>query len=232
MTLRHISSDLIKPGAIVGTVHSPESLRAAQRLVRGGVDLLELRVDHFAEDPAALLRAAAKFRSPIIVTVRHPGEGGQHALIAARRRELLAGFLPVATAIDVELRSVRSFAGVLAEARARGILLIVSAHDFRATPSVKKLRALVRNAVAAGADIVKIATRADRCADLERLLGLFSAPSPVPLSVMAMGRFGKVSRLLFARAGSVLNYAHLGAANASGQWSVHDYRERLSELAK
>jgi 3-dehydroquinate dehydratase-1 len=62
------------------------------------------------------------------------------------------------------------------------------------------------------------------------LLGIFTAKSTPPLSVMAMGAFGKVSRLLFAQAGSVLNYAYLGTANASGQWSALDFRRRLAEL--
>lgn len=228
MTARHLSSDLIKPGAIVGTVHSAASLRAAGRAP--GVDLLELRVDHFAENPAELLRAARKLKVPAIVTVRHPAEGGQHDLGFAQRRALYTQFLPVAAAIDVELRSVRALAGVLRMARDRGIPIIVSAHDFRATPSVARLSETVRRAVEAGADIVKIATRADSVADLHRLLALLIGRTRHPLSVMAMGRFGKVSRLLFAQAGSVLSYAYLGAANASGQWSAALFRQRLAEL--
>lgn len=231
MTHGHNSSDLIKAGAIVGTVHSPESLRAARRIGAGTLDWLELRVDHFAADPAPLLKAAAALSWPLIVTARHPAEGGKHALSIARRRELYAQFLPHAAALDVELRSLRALAGVVQEARARGVLLIVSCHDFRATPSVARLRELTRRAVAAGADVVKIAARADTCGDLQRLLGLLATKSSRPLSVMAMGRFGKVSRLLFAQAGSVLNYAYLGTANASGQWSALEFRRRLAELS-
>jgi 3-dehydroquinate dehydratase I len=78
--------------------------------------------------------------------------------------------------------------------------------------------------------VVKIAARADTCGDLNRLLALFSCIAPCPLSIMAMGPFGKVSRLLFAQAGSILNYAYLGTANASGQWSASDFRARLAEL--
>ena len=230
MTERKNSSNLIKPGAIVGTVHSPASLRAARRLGSGVVDWLELRVDHFADAPAPLRKAAPKFPLPLIVTARHPSEGGRHDLGFPRRRELYAEFLPWAAAIDVELRSVRALAGVMDAARTRGAQIIVSFHDFRATPSAARLREIVQRALAAGADVVKIAARAETCGDLQRLLGLFAEKSPCPLSVMAMGRFGKVSRLLFAQAGSVLNYAYLGAANASGQWSAPDFRKRLAEL--
>lgn len=231
MTNRKNSSDLIKAGAIVGTVHSPQSLQAARRVRPGALDLLELRVDHFADDPAPLLKAAAALSLPAIVTVRHPSEGGKNALGFARRRELYAQFLPSAAAIDVELRSIRALAGVAKDARACGAVLIVSFHDFRATPSVSRLREIIHRSVAAGADVVKIATRADTCGDLQRLLGLFATKFPQPLSVMAMGRFGKVSRLLFAQAGSVLNYGYLGTANASGQWSALEFRKRLAELA-
>ena len=221
----------MKPGAIVGTVHSPESLRAARRLARGAVDWLELRVDHFAAAPEPLLAAASKLAAPLIVPVRHPAEGGRNALGFAQRRELYTRFLPRATAIDVELRSVRSLPDVVEQARAGGAGVIVSFHDFCATPSAARLRDVVRRAVAARADVIKIAARADNCAALQRLLALFTAKSPRPLSVMAMGRFGKVSRLLFAQAGSVLNYGYLGAANASGQWPALEFRKRLAETA-
>ena len=232
MTVGKNSSDLIKPGAIVGTVHSPESLRVARRLRRGEVDWLELRVDHFAGAPAALLKAAPELKVPLIVTVRHSAEGGCKGVDYKRRCELYGQFLPFASAIDVELRSATALSEVITEARERGVRLIVSSHDFRTTPSAKRLQQKVRRAIAAGADVVKIAAHAKTAADLQRLLGLFGRKWSRPLSVMAMGRFGKVSRLLFAQAGSVLNYAYLGSANASGQWPAADFRKRLEEVEK
>ncbi len=55
---------------------------------------------------------------------------------------------------------------------------------------------------------------------LAQLLGIFGKKQPLPLSVMGMGRFGKISRLLLAQAGSVLNYGYLDRPNASGQWEA------------
>ena len=54
----------------------------------------------------------------------------------------------------------------------------------------------------------------------------------MPLSVMGMGRFGKISRLLLAQAGSVLNYGYLDRPNASGQWEARLLKSRLAELAE
>jgi 3-dehydroquinate dehydratase-1 len=47
---------------------------------------------------------------------------------------------------------------------------------------------------------------------------------------MGMGALGKVSRLVFAEAGSVLNYGYLDRPNASGQWEATLLKQRLKEL--
>ena len=187
-------------------------------------------MDHFADDPGLLLRAAPRFRAPLIVTVRHPREGGAHQLESKRRRQLFSEFLPVANCIDIELRSVTGFADVIAEARAAGVGVIVSDHHFQRTPSAHSLAVRLRRAVLARADVFKIATFAASPPDVATLLGLLAKPGAIPLSVMGMGRFGKVSRLLFAQAGSVLNYGYLDQPNASGQWEATLLKKRIAEL--
>jgi 3-dehydroquinate dehydratase I len=217
---------------IVGTVHSPESLRSALRLRKGEVDFLEFRVDHFAGDPGSLLRAAPRLSAPIIVTIRHPAEGGAFNLAAKRRRELFSEFLPVANCIDIELRSVVGFGDVLAKARAAGVGVIVSDHHFYRTPSARILAARLHRAIQARADVFKVAAFAANPPDVATLLTLLAKPAPIPLSVMGMGRFGKASRLLFAQAGSVLNYGYLDKPNASGQWEATLLKKRIAELAE
>jgi len=216
---------------IVGAVHSPGSLRCALRLRPGDVDFLELRVDHFAGDPSSLLAAVPRLAAPLIVTVRHPREGGALPLDARRRRQLFHEFLPDANCIDIELRSVAGFAGIISEARAAGVGVIVSDHHFHHTPSARSLAARAQRAALAGADVFKIATFTTSPSDVGALLSLLAKPGPIPLSVMGMGRFGKVSRLLFAQAGSVLNYGYLDQANASGQWEATILKKRIAELA-
>jgi 3-dehydroquinate dehydratase-1 len=195
------------------------------------VDLFELRVDHFSGEPLRLLQAAPRLGAPLIVTVRHPAEGGVGNLSIAQRRELYAQFLPVAKYVDVELRSVRQLAAPIAEARARGVKLIVSAHFFKSTPSLNRLEALRDRAFGAGADVFKVATLTRTLPEVLTLASLLVRSPRLPLSVMGMGKFGKLSRLLLASAGSVLNYGYLDAVQVPGQWPAPLLKERLSESA-
>ena len=224
------SRDLSVRPKVVGAVHSPGALRRALRIRPGEVDFLEIRVDAFAPDPAPLLRALPRLRVPLLITVRHPAEGGAHRLSFAQRRALFAQFLPFAALIDLELRSVEKLASTISAARARGVRVIVSDHHFKTTPPAARLQHTIRRARAAGADICKIAALAETPAALARLLALFAQPQPLPLSIMGMGRFGKISRLLLAQAGSVLNYGYLDEPNASGQWEAVLLQKRLAEL--
>jgi 3-dehydroquinate dehydratase-1 len=217
---------------IVGTIPSSAALACALKLKPGAVDAFELRVDHFAGDPTPLLRAAPRLKAPLIVTVRSPLEGGANRLNDKQRRELLARFFPFADALDLELRSAEAFADTIAEARACKVAVILSCHDFRRTPSIRTLAARLSLAKAARADIFKVATLTNTPADLHTLLGFLTRGADLPLSVMGMGKFGKISRLLFAQAGSVLNYGYLDTVQVPGQWPAVVLKERLAELAQ
>lgn len=221
-------------GAVVGTIHSPKALAAALRLRPNAVDFLEVRVDAFAgaADRNHLEKNLPRLRFPLIITVRHPLEGGANALTLQSRRALFERFLPHASLIDVELRSAEPLRKLREEAQAKGIGVILSHHDFRKTPSLAKLLELRAKAKSAGCSIFKVATVANTPCDLSVLLGfLISRRETDPaLSVMGMGNFGKASRLVLGRAGSVLNYGFLDKAQVSGQWPAALLKERLREL--
>ncbi len=225
-----ISSELPTGALVVGTVHSPGSLQQALRLRLGQVDLLEIRVDHFADDPRTLLRTLPRLAFPLLITGRHPSEGGANDLNVARRRALMMEFLPFAQWIDVELRSVKQFGSILDMARERGIKVVISNHHFHSTPSGARLDALARQAKQAGADIFKLATFTKDLTDIATLSLFLARRHGLPLSVMGMGPFGKVSRLLFAQGGSVLNYGYLDQPNATGQWEATLLKQRLCDV--
>ena len=225
----------LSTGAVVGTLHSASSLSAGLKLRKGALDFLELRVDAFAAqdgfDLDGLEKHVARLKIPLIVTVRHPLEGGAGSLPLARRRALFERFLPYASLVDVELRSAKALKDVIDEAHAQGIAVILSHHDFRATPSLVRLQELRRKAARLGASIFKVAATANTPRDLATLVDFLTQSKAPALAVMGMGAFGKISRLTLGRAGSVLNYGYLDRAQVSGQWPAPLLKERLAELS-
>lgn len=229
MVDKKIAGKLSNYGNVAGTVHSPPCLKAALRTAPGTLDFFEIRVDSLAGMQEKLLRQLPGLKLPLIITVRHPLEGGAHALSAAKRRECYGRFLPHAALLDIELRSVKSMADVISSAQKGKVSIILSYHNFQKTPSLKQLRHLAAAARRAGADVFKVAVTVSTPQDLAVLLE-FQQSQKMPLSLMGMGRYGKVSRLLFAQAGSVLNYGFLGSAQVAGQWPAVLLKKRIAEL--
>jgi 3-dehydroquinate dehydratase-1 len=226
-----IVTSLTHPG-VVGTVHSADSLAAARKMRPGQCDWFELRVDNFFPDTGELRRVAPKLACPRIVTVRHAAEGGAApGMTAGQRRGLYEEFLPGAGLVDIELRQARPMGMVIRQAKEAGVGVILSHHDFRRTPGLKKLRELARRAGESGADIFKVATMTRKAVDLAILIEfLADEKRGIRLAVMGMGPYGKISRLALARAGSCLNYGYLGTPNATGQWPVALLKARIAEL--
>lgn len=212
---------------IVGVIASAADLRIGHRM-REKPDLFELRLDYLAGNERRLERALGALDRPLIITARHPGEGGAHALKTSQRRELLTRFLPFAQYVDVELRSAESFHSLLRVGGNRKVKRILSFHDFDSSPTRGSLHAKARRAAALGADIFKIAVRTDTNAQLARLLEFFvAARSGISLSAMGIGRLGGISRVLLAQCGSVLTYAALGSKTVHGQLTVEELRLAL-----
>lgn len=212
---------------IVGVIFSWSDFQRALRM-RQPPDLFELRLDALVADLEAVQREIEKLPAPVIITARHPREGGANNLSPDRRRGLLRRFLDHASYIDIELRSAASSAAILAAARAKKIRTIISFHDFRETPSPAKLHEIRRAAESLGADVLKIATTTDTPEQLAKLQEFFSTSKrTTKIAVMGMGRLGGAARLWCAKRGSVLNYAHLGTASVEGQLSVAQWRRAL-----
>jgi 3-dehydroquinate dehydratase I len=210
---------------IVGVISSRADLRRAVRM-RNPPDLFELRLDAAMARIEEAKDAIGRLRAPLIITARHPREGGFNELSSRERRRLLQQFLPHAAYVDIELRSARSLAAVVEEVRARSIRTIISFHDFSGTPSRARLDEIARAVQSLGADVLKVATRTDTCAQLTRLLDFFEQHSVKrKIAAMGIGRLGRISRLEFARRGSVLNYAHLGTPQTAGQLSIAQLRQ-------
>ena len=209
---------------LVGVIMSLADLDSAIQM-RKPPDLFELRLDQLARDLDKVEKKLPKLRAPLIMTARHPREGGANQLSTQQRRNLLSRFLPRARYIDVELRSVNALRPLLQAARRQNVGRIVSFHNLKATPDSRILRSKARAAKAHGANIFKLATRTDKPAQLARLFD-FMAKKDVDLavSIMGIGRLGAISRVLLAHYGSTLIYTSIGQSRIEGQISLEQLR--------
>jgi len=198
-----------------------------------GADVVELRADLF-DDPSvetitsALVRLRRAGR-PILLTARAANEGGR-AMAEERRLAIYEAGLPLADAIDVEIASAALAAALVPHAKAAGRLVLLSTHDFTTTPAPGELLARVDRALAAGADVAKIATHATSLAELRTLLDVTRTAAPRPVVTLAMGPMGPLSRVVLSAAGSLLTYASVGAPTAPGQMPLAELAALVRRL--
>jgi len=214
---------------VVASINCPDDIPFAGS---GLADVLEWRLDGLQElAPSASQELIAACQRPSILTARREDEGGfcpwptAHARLAA-----VQAMASSARWIDIEARTLGESAEwreAAADWRTRGVGLIVSYHDFAAVPDDDALAMAAGIAAEVGAEVLKIAGTAHTLDDVHQLGQVFSLPGSSLRSVMAMGKFGQSSRLLFAAAGSVLNYGYLRTASVPGQWPADSLRRLL-----
>jgi 3-dehydroquinate dehydratase type I len=189
-------------------------------------DLFELRLDCLLDFVENVKSVLPKLGAPLLITARDSHEGGVRKLRLPQRRDLLNQFLNHAAYMDIELRSVRALRSLFVLAKKKQVRRIISYHNFKSTPSMQILAAKAREAKSHGADIFKVATRTDTPKELGRLLEFMTKSHlDLALALMGIGKLGAISRVLLARAGSVLIYASLGTmSDVEGQLSLEQLR--------
>jgi len=197
-------------------------------------DVIEIRLDGLR---AALASGCiASIPKPVLATNRPVWEGGQYTGGEEERiNQLCAALRDGARYVDIELRTAPDLRHRLVhEARQHGAEVIVSSHDFQATPSAGQLSATLRQMIESGADIGKIVTTAADPGDALRVLALQqeAMAAHFPLSAFAMGAAGTISRLATLYLGGFMTYTALARdqATAPGQITVHDLHALLALL--
>jgi 3-dehydroquinate dehydratase I len=209
-------------------------------------DLLEWRVDFFdgiadtqaVADLAAALKQAAR-GIPLLFTRRSSREGGEpialdEAQVAALCRAVCAS--GQVDLIDYEMsQDAQHVAQVRDAARAAGVQLVLSFHDFQATPAADALQQRFALAQQLGADVAKIAVMPRGMDDVLTLLSATLAASQslgIPVISMAMGGAGALTRLAGGLFGSALSFAVGEQASAPGQWPIEELETALALLRK
>jgi 3-dehydroquinate dehydratase-1 len=207
---------------------------ADEPAARADADALEFRLDG-ADAPLAALDAY-EGTLPIIATNRPEREGGAVPDGPERLDTLRSAAAdPAIAAVDVELSTVdRGEArAVLDTARAHGTRVIVSTHDFAATPPPARLRELLSSAGETG-DVAKLATTATGPGDVLDLLTATHEAKRAGerVATMAMGEAGRHSRAVAPLYGSRIGYAPVRAteATAPGQYDLATLRVLIDRL--
>ncbi|NPA41402.1 MAG: type I 3-dehydroquinate dehydratase [Aquificae bacterium] len=193
-----------------------------------GADLVELRVDQFSNTEVSYVedrvREAKEAGLGVILTVRIPEEGGREV---KNRREIFEKVAPLCDYADVELSARSEIIFVRNAVVSGGGKLIVSFHNFEFTPPNWVIREVLREGHRYGG-IPKVAVKANSYEDTARLLCVGNQEKYDKI-LIAMGDFGKVSRVAGFPFGSVISYASLGKALAPGQLPLEDV-VKLREL--
>ncbi|MBN2111397.1 MAG: type I 3-dehydroquinate dehydratase [Methanosarcinaceae archaeon] len=226
--------DLDKRPAIVSVIDDDpaENAKAAKWL---GADVLELRLDlinfpDLDEARKTIERIRVNTGLPCIATNRLQSDGGRWEGSEEDRIAVLIDILPFVEAIDIELSADASQRSkVIEAAKAAGATVIVSAHDFNATPSVEEMKRILSRAHEAGADIAKLAVMAKTKQDVLNVLQA-TADMEKPVCTIAMGEPGKHSRIVAPCYGSVLTYGAIAKAVAPGQIRIHELKAALEIL--
>ncbi|MFC1752823.1 type I 3-dehydroquinate dehydratase [Thermoproteota archaeon] len=184
-----------------------------------GCDIAEIRIDLFDnEDPAHILKEIMKFRKyPSILTIRSKSEGGRWTGDEHDRLTLYRRFISSINAVDIELSATEIFNDVVKVADDHNKTVIASFHDFNQTPDINELTAVIKQARAKGADIVKIATMINKPSDIQQLALVLIEHSDTNLVVIGMGPKGKITRVFFPALGSMMTFAQLDKQTAPGQ---------------
>jgi len=228
-----IGSLALGAGACVAVPFDDAVTRAELAALRGrGLDLAELRVDHFAKrDEGAVRAVVARCEGiPTLATIRIAAEGGAWAGSEAERAKLFLALVGAVDAVDVELAAPEVLAEVGPAARAAGRLVIASHHDFAKTPAPEVLADVVTRAAAAGADVVKIAAAVRGPDDVRALARVLVEPAAIGRIVIGMGDAALATRVLFPALGSLVTYAHAGRATAPGQLPLDELVALLRRL--
>lgn len=209
-------------------------------------DILEWRVDFFHEigNAARVIDLARSIKMtagdiPLLFTRRSTMEGGQEIPLAEREVLDLYGEVCAARCIDLidyELANgPEHVRRVRAVSREHDIGLVISYHNFQATPPAAELRAKLVEAERQGADVAKIAVMPRNLEDVLVLLDATlqgSRETSIPLITMSMGAYGSLSRMVGAVFGSSLTFAVGQTASAPGQIAIEELRTVLATVRR
>ncbi len=177
---------------------------------------------------------------PIIFTIRSRGQGGMVDISRVQHdsiRDLVAQSQLV-DFIDIEIFDENdtfdeySLRSQIEEIHKYGCRAILSYHDFERMLAPDEIVNLIRKMHELGADVSKLAATANSKEDAENLLkatALLTRNGIGPLVTIAMGEWGRSTRVAAGRYGSCITFAAGAAASAPGQTDTFTMKKWLDD---
>jgi len=218
---------------------SDDDADGRERLARGdvdGADWAEIRADRLAE--SEVLAAVRRSAVPTLVTARIPAEGGAWDRGEVERARLYRAALDAgAVAVDVEVRSPLAAAiGTGGDERLDPSRVVASWHG--GPCETRALAERLRGLAATGATRLKLVPRASAIDDVLAVRETLADArrSGLDLACFALGRAGRISRLLAPSWGSWATYGAATPLRATGdgQFAARDLVEvyRVAEVGE
>ena len=224
----------------LGLPDVPTLVDHARREAEAGEIFLEFRLDYLnqpARGAAAIKGFLEKFPECIVLATcrRHQNRGRFNGSIEEQLAILDLAIQNGAQAIDIEIESAEAAREKLNQFTGRAHV-IVSYHNFEATPPVESI---VNRVTRVPADSYKVVTTARKPSDNARILAAAKTATRQRMIVLAMGELGFPTRVLSPVFGGVYTYAApmLTQGTAAGQVSArslrHIYRvDKLDRASK
>ena len=206
-------------------------------------DLAEFRIDllEFAADSKQVIALGHELKKvlgtkPMIATIRTHNEGGKLTISDADYGKTYQAYLKQSfmDMLDVEMfRDQQVVKNTVKLAHDKKVLIVMSNHDFKQTPSEDEIVKRLLKQDELGADILKIAVMPQSKQDVFTLMNAtlkVSQQSKKPLLTMSMGKLGTISRIATANMGGSFSFGMIGEASAPGQIDVTQLKQFLKTV--
>lgn len=199
---------------VVSDKENNKSIKSAR------ADIVEIRIDQFERLDIGYIKdkiiTRRKLNIPLILTIRSKEEGGEKNISDERKFNIFKDVISLGDAVDIELR-FPLISKIVNIAKKNKKIVIVSWHDFKSTPNNKILKNILTIAKKEGAHLIKIAAKANKSEDVNRLMNFTQENKRMNIITIALGNIGAISRLVFPLAGSLITYSYINKPFAAGQ---------------
>ncbi|MGQ9788363.1 MAG: type I 3-dehydroquinate dehydratase [Candidatus Hadarchaeaceae archaeon] len=229
---------ILKTPAVCGVVggrNVREMSRAVSLALKKGADLFELRMDGLEDSEG--WQKILRDDLPFILTHRPKREGGSFSGTEKQRLGIILEAIENQVAcVDIEFSTPKNLRDkVVVAARKEGVSVLMSWHDFSATPEIRVLNKLAREMVKAGGDLIKTVTTARDPTDSIKVMDfLVNVQDEIssPVVAFAMGEAGRITRIASLILGSPFTYASVNKPTAPGQFDVAETKLLLQKLMR